>query len=214
MKELKVRLTFTDELLGSQPGNPDIHREFIASKAPDAITREEEIAAIGVDEEIDKMMTVFYRVDGKPCLKGYQIIGFLKEAARAYYGLTPKEIEDICGKKLAKLPAYKTKINQYIKVHNLDGGDFIPINLKEGTSIGSLQRPLRGQTAQGERISLANSETVAAGSTIEMKIRTRKDDLTDYIEGWLAYGEEDLGLLQWRSSGKGRFKWEKIGDWE
>lgn len=36
MIKTKVRLTFTDEILGTSSGNPELHREFIASKAPDA----------------------------------------------------------------------------------------------------------------------------------------------------------------------------------
>ena len=37
-KTLKVKLTFTEELLGTASANPDLHAEFIASKAPDAKT--------------------------------------------------------------------------------------------------------------------------------------------------------------------------------
>lgn len=36
MTKVHIKLTFTDDLLGTSSGNPDIHREFIASKVPDA----------------------------------------------------------------------------------------------------------------------------------------------------------------------------------
>lgn len=46
MLTIKCRLTFTEELLGTASNNPEIHSEFVASKGPDAMTREEEVAAI------------------------------------------------------------------------------------------------------------------------------------------------------------------------
>lgn len=39
MKEMKVRITFTEEVLGTSSNNPELHDEFIASKAPDAPSR-------------------------------------------------------------------------------------------------------------------------------------------------------------------------------
>ena len=47
MRYLKVKLTFTEEVLGTASNNKEIHHEFIASKAPDAPKREQEIEAIG-----------------------------------------------------------------------------------------------------------------------------------------------------------------------
>lgn len=41
MKELKVMLTFTNEVLGTASSKPDIHAQYIASKAPDAPSKEE-----------------------------------------------------------------------------------------------------------------------------------------------------------------------------
>ena len=64
-KELKVRLTFIEEVLGSAPASKEVYRDYIASKAPDAPTIEDEIEAVGVDETADGKMTVFPRVDGK-----------------------------------------------------------------------------------------------------------------------------------------------------
>ena len=49
MKERKVRVTFTEELLGTASGNKDLHRDYIASKAPDAEKLEEEVEALGVE---------------------------------------------------------------------------------------------------------------------------------------------------------------------
>ena len=45
---MKIRITFFEEALGSTPAKEDMLREYIASKAPDAVKTEEEVAARGV----------------------------------------------------------------------------------------------------------------------------------------------------------------------
>ena len=74
-----------------------------------------------------------------------------------------------------------------------------------------MSQPLRAQTAQGERIALANSETVPAGSTIEFKVVLLKDDHEKLLKEWLDYGRYK-GIGQWRNSGKGRFEVEYLDD--
>ena len=97
---MKVKLTLTEELLGTASADPEIHAEFIASKGPDAQTLEEEVEAVGVEEVVEKSMTVFPRnKDGKPILWDYQIKGFFKEddfarALRASENLTPDGVSN------------------------------------------------------------------------------------------------------------------------
>lgn len=45
MKKLHVKATFIEPVLGTWPANPNVAREFIASKSPDAATIEDEVAA-------------------------------------------------------------------------------------------------------------------------------------------------------------------------
>ena len=69
MKKLHIKLTFTEPLLGTSPANEDIYRDFIGSKAPDAQSVEDEVAALGADVVAEKGMTVFPRMeDGRPFL--------------------------------------------------------------------------------------------------------------------------------------------------
>lgn len=58
MKEIKVKLTFLEPILGTSPANPDIYREFIGSHAPDAASVEDEVAALGADAVAEKAMTI------------------------------------------------------------------------------------------------------------------------------------------------------------
>lgn len=196
MKEMKVKVTFFEELLGTASNDPEIHKEFIASKAPDAPSREEEVEALGVDEVVEKAKTVFPRdKDGTPIMWDYQVKGFFKDTCSAL-----KKVPDT---KSNKMKAHKKEIDGLIFVKERK----IPI-IYNG-EIGSCQRPLRAQTAQGERISLANSETIPAGATIEFTVQCLVDGDMDAVVEWLNYGKL-RGMGQWRNSGKGRFNWEEV----
>ena len=200
MKELKVRLTFTEECLGTANADKNIHADFIARKAPDAMSREDEIAAVGVDEGIENAMTIFPKENGVPFFWDYQIKGFFKDTCSALSRCKGEEMsKERCGMK-----AYKKIIDgcifpepRKIMIH-LNGGE-----------IGNCQRPLRASTAQGERIALANSETIPEGSTIEFKVVCLSDNYEKAVIEWLNYGRFK-GIGQWRNSGKGRFTYEII----
>lgn len=192
--EIRVRLTFTEPILGSSSGNKDLHRDFIASKGPDAKTREEEVAALGEDEVEHKEMTVFPRTeDGRPMFWDYQIRGFFKSACKALNANDPGH----------KLAAYKTKIDTLVFVKERR----IPIN---GTVTASpLQRPLRAETAQGPRVALASSEEIEAGATCEFTIQLLADGFKQRVLDWLEYGQF-VGMGQWRGGSFGRFTYEVI----
>ena len=194
---MKVRVTFTESLLGTASADPEIHREFIASKSPNAETIEQEVEAVGVDGVVAKSMTVFPREDGKPFIYDYQIKGFFKDAC----GMLSR-VPDSNSK---KLKAYKKVIDGLIFV----GPRKILLELPDGGKIESCQRPLRAQTAQGERIALANSESAPAGTTLEFEITALDKSLDSVIKEWLEYGKL-RGLGQWRNSGRGRFTFEYL----
>lgn len=198
MEKVKVKITFTEELLGTASNNPEIHADFIASKAPDAPSRQEEIECIGVEEVVEKGMTVFPRDEnGNPFLWDYQIKGFFKDCCGV--------LRKVPGTKASKIKAYKKEI---------DGLMFpqprkIILHLPDGGAVGSCQRPLRASTVQGERIALANSETVPAGTWAEFEIVAFTPAMLDLAYECLDYGNL-RGLGQWRNSGKGRFDWDEV----
>lgn len=204
MRTERVRLTFIDELLGTASNNPEIHSEFIASKAPDAKTREEEIAMIGVDEAIKKGKTVFLKDEnGNPVISSHWIKGFFKSACSALRVL-PKT-------KSKGLKAYKKEIDLRIFVYpdaNDPSGRYIPMHTWDG-EISDCQRPLRAQTIQGERVALSDSESLSAGTSIEFDIVMLVDDDWELVKEWLDYGRFN-GLGQWRNAGKGAFTWEEV----
>lgn len=194
MKKFRVKVTFTEEVLGTASNNKELHREFIASKAPDAQSREEEVAAIGADEVFDKGLTVFHRdEDGRPIVFDYQWKGFFKESI----GFLKNVSDSAC----SKLKAHKKKVDGLLFVYPRK----IPFEF-DG-EIGICERPLRAQTAQGERTALASSETISAGATMEFEVKVMVPEMEKPVLEALEYGE-DHGFGQWRNSGAGRFKYE------
>lgn len=196
MTTLKVKLTFVEPILGTSPANEDIYREFIASKAEDAATIEDEVAALGAEAVAEKGMTVFPRMeDGTPFLYDYQIKGFFKDTCGG--------LRKVKGSVSAGIKAYKKEIDKLI----FPEPRCIPFD--SYGEIGVCQRPLRAQTAQGERVSLAMSEEIPAGSSVTFDIVCLTDDHVKAVREWLDYGRFS-GIGQWRNSGKGRFTWEEV----
>lgn len=187
--KMHVRLTLIEDALGMMPGDEDILKTYLASKAPTPEKTAEEVTWCTQTEE-EKRITVFPRMDdGQPMFWDYQIKGMLKDscAALTRQGKAGSPEGTAC----AKIKAYKKVIDGDVFVFPRR----IPIDL-HGLKMDTCTRPLRADTPQGPRTSIAKSEAVPEGSTIEF-----------YFD--LAYPSL-RGIGQWRNSGKGRFLWEEL----
>lgn len=201
-EERRYRLTGIMPVLGGVALDKEVYTKYIATKARE----NEKSAALAdaenvpdKDEEVTESITGFYRdKDGYPIMKGYQVKGFLKEAAKA--------LKDQLG-----LASYLSKIDNlvFIKEQNLQ----IKRNGEVVKQIdGYLERPLRAETAKGPRVGLVKSERIDEGWEIEIIIRVLENSKTakscamdfDVIENLLSYGEMK-GMLQWRNAGYGSF---------
>ena len=128
-ERIRVRMTFIDSILGSEPSNPELHEDYIQTKIPEDMYSQEELEKIKA-EEIQALMdgevkgrTVFYRnEDGEPCLKNNHIKGFFKSACAALR--TDKTNLS------SKITSYKKEIDLHVFVY-ADADDpasrFIPI---------------------------------------------------------------------------------------
>ena len=199
-----IHIDFIDDVLGTAPGDPDIHGSYVSSKAPDAATKEEEIAAIGEDEFRAKGKTIFPTdKSGNPIFWNYQIKGFFKSACAAQRGLS--------GSKSSKVKAYKKKIDLGIFVFPYaddPSSRAIKIHMTKA-GVGECQRPLRAETMQGPRVAIADSDSIEKGSWIEFDVVMLDDGDWPLVSEWLDYGKFN-GLGQWRNSGKGAFFWHEI----
>jgi len=193
MKTMVIELTFTEPLLGGVPLNRKLVQDYVATGH-----EEEQETVYEPDDEIEKLSTGFHRENGEregaPFLYDYVIKGFFK---------------DVCGC-LRRVPkSASSSLKAYKKV--IDGLIFvtprrIPLGLPKGAALTWCERPLRAQTAQGERIALARSEQAPAGTTIGFTLDLLDPRLKGCVQGWLQYGSL-RGLGQWRNSGMGRFSY-------
>ena len=215
MKHVKIEITFEDRILGTEPSNPEIYRDYILSKAPDPYVAQQELNFLP-PEEVDEDgvplrtgITVFHRdADGDPCLHMRHVKGFFKEACRAMQMAAGRDPET--GKKLAKnesskLTAYKSKIDNLVFI----APDYLKLILPKGGQLVKEQRPLLAATPQGPRSALACSEAVPAGTKVRFTVTLLNDDLYPALIEWLDYGMLK-GIGCWRNSGCGRFGYEEI----
>lgn len=198
MQKMRVRVTLLEEMLGTLPGDKEVYRNFIATKAPDQSKIEEEVASI--EELYEKGITVFPRnTNGDICVYDYLIKGFFKNACSALRDADKTASKD--------LKAYKKKIDNLVFIEDR----LIPINF-EG-EVAFCERPLRASTPQGERVALACSEAIPSGATLEFTVTVLNKDMMEYVIEWLDYGKFN-GLGCWHNSGKGKFTWMDITDEE
>jgi hypothetical protein len=199
---MKVRVKMLENMLGTACQNKEVHEEYIASKSADAEKVKEELEALPAEELMEKAMTVFPRdTDGMPILYDYQIRGFIKEALGVQIDLIDGEVK-----------FGKTKLTKYSHKKIVDNFIFVfPRKIRLAPISGTCTRPLRADTMKGERVSLATSEVVPAGTQFEFEIKCliESDPINKIIMKCLDYGALK-GLGQWRNSGAGRFSWELV----
>jgi len=191
--QYRVTLTFTEPLLGTAPMDADVYTNYIAEKKADLTPDELNDEVDSLNE--DKGVTGFHAQDGRPFLYDYMIRGFFKDAC----GM----LRRAQGTASSKLTAYKRIIDGLVFV------DERRIFLELAEPLTTLERPLRAQTAQGERVAPAKSECAPAGATASFTVTVLDDKSvpeTTLCE-WLDYGRR-RGLGQWRNGGYGRFTYE------
>jgi hypothetical protein len=197
MKKIKVRITFTEGVLGSLPANEELYSEFIASKAPTPEGADKESEEYNVQDEIEKGMTVFLRDDdGDESVYDYTWKGFFKDTCGA--------LRRVPGTLSADLKSYKKVIDGLVFIAPRK----IKLRLPEGTGLTVCERPLRIEGLQ-PRVALASSEEAPAGTGCEFEITLIDGRLEKQVYEWL-----DMGVFRgfgtWRNSGKGRFTYEVV----
>ena len=199
MANLKIesrtyRITGLTPILGSLPAIKDLRTRLITAKATD-------------DGEAAKEETASTFDINELCVMGYHIKGFFKSALYALRGQY-------------NIAAYKSKVDLLVFVEPR----FVPIKREDAFVFYEdtiLERPLRSNGPQGERVAIASSEQIDDPWSITIEISllpnsvsksAKGENLTwDIIEAALDYGAYH-GLGQWRNADYGRFIWERIED--
>jgi len=186
-----VRLTFVEPLLGTVPKDPKVYQTYIAGLSPNVeATLDEEVATVPSASEEEKGWTGFHTEDGQPFIYDYSIKGFFKDACSM--------LTRAGGTESAKLKAFRKCIDGLVFVRPRK----IVIVVKG--DLFRLERPLRAQTAQGERIALSRSDAAPIGSSVEFDVEILGGVSQLVLAEWLDYGEH-RGLGQWRNGGYGSF---------
>lgn len=185
--QYNVKVTFTEPLLGTAPLDKQIYSNYIL----DSQEHEDEVDTV----RDEKGRTGFHRSDGQPVIYDYMLKGFFKDACSM---LARTE-----GSHSKKLKAYKKIIDGLVFVFPRR----VPLRLAGDITI--LERPLRAQTAQGERVALAASEMAPEGTSIEFTIDVLEDGTVTeaLLREWLNYGRY-RGLGQWRNGSYGRMVYQ------
>lgn len=188
----EVKLTFREPILGATPKDPDVYAGYIATKT--ALTDEQVAEELKTVEKVEeKGWTGFHMVDGRPVLLNYCLKGFFKDAC----GM----LRRAPGSQSKGLKAYKKVIDGLVFVKPR----YIPLVLPEGESMGVLERPLRAQTAKGERVTVARSDTCPIGTTMEFTVEVLGTVTEALLREWFEYGAR-RGLSQWRNAEYGSFE--------
>lgn len=189
----EVKLTFREPILGATPKDPEIYKGYIATKA--ALTDEQIAEELKTVEKVEeKGWTGFHMIGDQPILLNYCLKGFFKDAC----GM----LRRVPGSQSKGLKAYKKVIDGLVFVKPRE----IPLVLPEGETMGVLERPLRAQTAQGERVTLARSDTCPVGTTMEFTVEVLGGVSEALLREWFEYGER-RGLSQWRNAEFGSFEY-------
>jgi len=183
-----LKIVFTQPLLGSQP-QKDVATQFVQAKARDlGLEVADEVETL--PEMLEKGTTVFHQLDGQRILYDYNFKGFLKESAQVQNGLEG-------------VKALRSKVDNLVFVRPRQ----IVLHAPQG-KIEYLERPLRAQTAQGPRTSLARSEMLPAGTQFECELHVWPGPVSEKVlRGLLDYGRYK-GIGQWRNGSYGQFEYE------
>jgi hypothetical protein len=185
-----LQFELIEPILGTLPKDRKVFENFIMDQAKTQMEKDKAAEDLErVPEETEaRGWTGFYTDDqGRPLLMDYQFKGFLKNAGNVL-------------KEAIGIKNLRSHINDTVFVNPRS------IVLAE-TPDDVLERPLRALTAQGPRVSVARSDMILPGRTYELELQVLAEGkVTDKaLREILAYGEQ-MGLLQWRNAGYGRFK--------
>ena len=191
----KLEVEFLTPVLGSQPANKTLASEFIAKrKGLESLPENQDEL---LPEAVEKGTTVFYRNpadEEQPAMLNYQVLGFLKASAQVQNGRVEGGVK-----------ALRSKVENNIFV----SPRVIPLVLPANGEMDYLERPLRAETMQGPRVTLARSEMLPEGTRFQCGVEILAGGAVneDVLRDLLDYGYY-RGLGQWHNSGSyGTFRY-------
>jgi len=185
METKTYRVKLLEDMLGTVPKDQEVYRTYIESKKPERLNDEDEYLTVEKTEE--KGWTGFHGDERGLFIYDYMIKGQLKNAAMV--------LKDELG-----IKALRSKIDNLLFVFPRK------IYLGKNKPDGVVERPLRAMTAQGPRVTLARSDSIAAGTEFDFEflLLPHKELTWAVVRKLLEYGEL-VGYGQFRNGSYGRF---------
>lgn len=201
--------------ISRERGEKEIELLFVKLEEMTGISLTDEEKKLALEGKLDSLKETFKGMDmagttvffwdqeqDRPCIGDHMVYGFLKAAGEAV-----SRTKDRKNGKMLHSAAHTSKI---INQHTSCVEEFITLSNDivrdaDGNAV-YLQRSLRAETAQGPRVTLAKSEQVPAGTTLEftLKILEGSELTEDILKELFDYGQLK-GLGQWRNASNGQF---------
>lgn len=229
----KIKLTLINPILGTNPIDTEVmdthiiekQRKLILEKskinkelnakylnAEDISDESKKLELEKIGERAEELLetideheskgTCFFFHNGMPAIGNHMIYGFMKAASGAICRTHEKARETILQSK-----AYTCSvINEHVRIDSKFLVFDKDIKRKENGKPDYFQRSLRATTPQGPRVTLAKSEVVEEGASIEfiLKVFEGSPLKESHIKRIFDYGELK-GLGQWRNADFGSF---------
>ena len=199
LTKYEVMIELSEPMLGTTPCSPSIWAKHIQTKQEKALKKEglsneeikieieKTIEGVVEDNELANGKTSFMKDVTGYYVRDYFIKGFFKQSAK-------------CMKQFGATKQLRSKVVQFLFVK--------PAKMyiaEVDADLEVVERPLRASTPQGERVAIARSECVPAGTKISFEVHILQNVITEgCLKSLLEYGSYE-GLGQWRGSGAGRF---------
>lgn len=206
----RITIQLTEPVLGTVPTDSVNYEQFIKPKA-NVLMSEEEIKVLPTyhsaadmrrrarvnakredeDEDDDtgmsKPQTSFFRDAQGPFLMNYQVLGHLKEQGNLL-------------KEQLQIKQLRKKVELYCYI--------LPRRIYFNQDVaGEITRPLRAETMQGPRVTLATSDVIARGARLTFMVQLLRNTQMDgqTLRELLEFGQY-RGLGQWRTAGWGLYE--------
>jgi len=189
MRIYKVKVRLKEKILGTQVPEGEMKRLSTTSRR----------RGKSGEENGESMKTVFYRHNGRPCLRSYQVKGWFKEAF--------VEFPEMLGlRRYATSQPVRSRIDRWLFVLP----DVI-LFTRDGEIIeapdGELARPMRAQTRAGERVFITSSEYIEPPAEFSFEVHVLDNcPITEKVLREVLDHGRYLGMLRWRTAGFGTFE--------
>ena len=174
-----------EDMLGTVPKDKEVYKTYIESKKP---VDKKDDEAVTVPNAEERGWTGFHSDGNGLFVYDYLIKGFIKASGKVLKGIV--DIKNL-----------RSKIDDFVFV--------FPRRIYLGKTIpdGVFERPLRGNTPMGERVTLVRSDFIKAGTLITFEVGLLKHNEISWekVNRLMAHGEL-MGLGQFRNGSFGRFK--------